>query len=152
MSPNESTSAKRAPVPTRGPQAPRFIVIEIEVGEDAVLLHEEIGDDRAGGVDGQGFAEALLAVHQEIHLSAQGGAGLLFVEVGEEGIVFAVVDAAGVQALGKDLGQRAFADAQGALDYDEARGLRSPGGDWRALSGGRFVRRHDPGDRECARL
>src|SRR3981081_4024016 len=28
MSPNESTSAKRAPVPTRGPQAPRFIVIE----------------------------------------------------------------------------------------------------------------------------
>src|SRR5437868_6165102 len=28
MSPNDSPSAKRAPVPTRGPQAPRFIVIE----------------------------------------------------------------------------------------------------------------------------
>src|ERR1700757_2488196 len=28
MSPNESSSAKRAPVPTRGPQAPHFIVIE----------------------------------------------------------------------------------------------------------------------------
>ena len=28
MSANESTSAKRAPIPERGPQTPRFIVIE----------------------------------------------------------------------------------------------------------------------------
>src|ERR1700726_4262250 len=28
MSANESSSAKRAPIPERGPQAPRFIVIE----------------------------------------------------------------------------------------------------------------------------
>ena len=48
--------------------------------------------------------------------------------------------------------QRAFADAQRPFDDDEAGRLRSPGGDWRAFGRGRFVRRHDPGDRECARL
>src|SRR5437879_2350117 len=38
MSPNESSSAKRAPVPTRGPQAPRFIVIEgpLRVGKSTL--------------------------------------------------------------------------------------------------------------------
>ncbi len=120
----------------------QLFVIEIEIGEDAVLLHQEIGDDRAGGFDGEGLAQALLAVHQEIHLGAQSGAGLFLVEVGEKGIVFAVVDAAGVQALGKDLGQRAFAHAQRPLDDDEARRLRSPRGDARALGRGRFVGRH----------
>src|SRR3979490_2545063 len=46
MSPNESTSAKRAPVPTRGPQAPRFIVIEgpLRVGKStlAKILAERL--------------------------------------------------------------------------------------------------------------
>src|SRR5258707_7063967 len=73
-----------------------FGVVEIEVGEDAVFFHEEIGEEGAGGFDGEGFAEALLALDEEIHLGAQGGPGLGVVEIGEEGIVLAIVDAAGV--------------------------------------------------------
>jgi deoxyguanosine kinase len=46
MSPNESSSAKRAPVPTRGPHAPRFIVIEgpLRVGKStlAKILAERL--------------------------------------------------------------------------------------------------------------
>src|SRR6202045_1929391 len=46
MSPNESSSAKRAPVPTRGPQAPHFIVIEgpLRVGKStlAKILAERL--------------------------------------------------------------------------------------------------------------
>src|SRR5258707_14362563 len=82
----------------------QLFVIEIEIGEDAVFLHQEIGDDRAGRFDGQRFAKALLAVHQEVHLRAQGGAGLFLVEVGEKRIVLAVVDAPRVQPLREDLG------------------------------------------------
>src|SRR5260370_563698 len=91
------------------------------------------------------FGKALLALHEEIHLGAQSRGGLFLVKVGEEGIVFAVVDAAGVQPLGKDLGQRAFAHAQRALDDDEAGRVRSPRGDGSALGGGRFGGRHDSG-------
>src|SRR5260370_1046493 len=57
-------------------------VVEIEVGEDAVLFHEEIGEDGAGGFDSASFAEALLALNEEVHLGAKSGAGLGFVEVG----------------------------------------------------------------------
>ncbi len=106
------------------------------------LVELELGDDRAGGFDGEGFAEAALALHQEIHLRAQGGAGLFFVEVGEEGVVLAVVDAAGVQALGEDFGEGAFADAQRAFDDDEAGSLRSSLRGEGALGGGGFVGRH----------
>src|SRR6266851_3851831 len=119
-----------------------LFVIEIEVGEDAILFHEVVGDDRAGGFDGEGFAEAALALHQEIHLRAQRGAGLFFVEVGEEGVVLAVVDAAGVQALGEDFGEGAFADAQRAFDDDKAGSLRSSLRGEGALGGGGFVGRH----------
>src|SRR5260370_563696 len=46
MSPSESSSAKRAPVPTRGPHAPRFIVIEgpLRVGKStlAKILAERL--------------------------------------------------------------------------------------------------------------
>src|SRR6202171_879874 len=73
-------------------------VVEIEIGEDAVLFHEEIREDGAGSFDGEGFAEALLALDEEVHLGAKGGAGFCFIEVGEEGIVLAIVDAAGVRA------------------------------------------------------
>ncbi len=116
-----------------------LFVIEIEVGEDAILFHEVVGDDRAGGFDGEGFAEAALALHQEIHLRAQGGAGLFFVEVGEEGVVLAVVDAAGMQALGEDFGEGAFADAQRAFDDDKAGSLRTSLRGEGALGGGGFV-------------
>src|SRR5260370_16138010 len=63
-----------------------LFVVEIEIGEDAVLFHEEIGEDRAGSFNGEGFAEALLALNEEVHLSAERGAGLGFGGVGEEGV------------------------------------------------------------------
>src|SRR5260370_6242291 len=97
-----------------------FSVIEIEIGEDAVLFHEEIGEDGAGSFDGEGFAEALLAFDEEVHLGAQGGAGLGFVEVSEEGIVLAIVDAAVVEAFVRDACVGGFADAERAFNDDEA--------------------------------
>jgi len=56
-----------------------------------------------------------------VHLGAKSGARLGFVEVGEEGIVLAIVDATGVQAFGKDTGEGGFADAERAFDNNEAR-------------------------------
>src|SRR5216683_1475595 len=117
-------------------------VVEIEVGEDAVLFHEEIGEHGAGSIDGEGFAEALLALDEEIHLGAKSGAGLGFVEVGEEGIVLAVVDAAGVEAFGKDAGESSFADAQRAFNDDEAGRLGTALRGASALGGGRVVAGH----------
>ncbi len=117
-------------------------VVEIEVGENAVLFHEEIGEDRAGSFNGEGFAEALLALNEEVHLSAKSGAGLGFVEVGEEGIVLAVVDAAGMEAFGKDAGEGGFADAERAFNNNEAGRLGSALRSASAFGGGRVVAGH----------
>jgi hypothetical protein len=75
-------------------------------------------------------------------LGAEGGAGFFFVEICEEGIVFAVVDAAGVETLGQDFGECGFADAQRAFDDNEAGGLRATLGLRGALRCGGFVGRH----------
>src|SRR5216683_3740549 len=89
-----------------------LFVGEVEIGEDAVFLHEEIGEERAGSFDGEGFAQALLALDEEVHLRAEGGAGFCIVEIGEKGIVLAIIDAAGVEAFGEDSGEGGFGDAQ----------------------------------------
>ncbi len=117
-------------------------VIEIQVGEDAVLFHEEIGEHRAGNFDGEGFAKALLALDEEIHLGAESGTGLSFVKVGEEGIVLAIVNAAGVEAFSKDSGQSGFTDAKRALNDDKAGSLGTTLRDASALGGGRVVAGH----------
>jgi len=119
-----------------------FGVIEIEIGEDAVLFHEEIGEDRAGSLDGEGFAEAFLALDEEVHLSAESGAGLSLVEVGEKGVVFAIVDAAGVKAFGEDAGKSGFADAQGTFNDDKAGRLETALRNASALGGGGVVAGH----------
>src|ERR1700687_2080785 len=111
-------------------------VVEIEIGEDAVLFHEEVGENGAGSFDGEGFAEALLALDEEVHLGAKGGAGFCCIEVGEEGIVLAIVNAAGMQALGEDAGKSGFADAQGTFNNDEAGKLRAALRNASALGGG----------------
>jgi hypothetical protein len=119
-----------------------FGVIEIKVGEDAVFFHEEIGENRAGSFDGEGFAEALLALDEEVHLGAKSGARLGFVKVGEKGIVLAIVDAAGVEAFGKDAGEGGFADAERAFNNDEAGRLGSALRSASAFGGGRVVAGH----------
>ena len=103
----------------------QLFVIEIQVGENAVLFHEEIREEGAGSFDGEGFAEAFLALDEEIHMRAESGTGLGFVEVGQERIVLAIVDAAGVQAFGKDFGKGGFADAERPFDDDEMGRLRT---------------------------
>jgi hypothetical protein len=119
-----------------------FGVVEIEVGEDAVLFHEEIGEDGTGSFDGEGFAEALLALDKEVHLGAEGGAGLGVVEVGEEGIVLAIVDAAGVEAFGEDAREGGFADTERAFNNDETGRLGTALRGASALGGGRVVAGH----------
>ena len=134
----------------------QLFVVEIEVGEDAVFFHEEVGEERCGGICGERFAKALLAFEQKVHLSAKRGARFFVVKIGEEGIVFAVVNAAGVEAFREDAGERGFADAEGAFDGDEARSLGAPPGDGCAF--GRGVERHSglrcplPPDRAVGRL
>ena len=117
-------------------------VVEIKVGENAVLFHEEIGEDGAGSLDGEGFAEALLALDEEVHLGTKSGARLGFVEVGEERVVFAIVNAASVEALGEDAGESGFADAQRAFNDDKAGRLGSALRSASALGGGGVVAGH----------
>ena len=119
-----------------------FGVVEIEIGEDAVFFHEEIGEDRAGSFDGEGFAEALLALDEEVHLRTESGAGLGVVKVGEKGIVLAIVDAASVEAFGEDAGEGGFADAQRAFNDDEAGRLGSALRSASAFGGGGVVAGH----------
>ncbi len=77
-------------------------------------------------------------------MGAEGGAGFFVVEIGEEGIVFAIVNAAGVEAFCQDASQGGFADAEGTFDGDEARSLGAPPlGDGCAF--GRGVERHQGG-------
>src|SRR6266849_2148797 len=86
--------------------------------------------------------EALLALQEEVHLGAEGGAGLGVVEIGKERIVLAIVDAAGVEAFGEDLGEGGCADAKRAFDDDEAGRLRTSLRSASALGCGRVVGRH----------
>jgi len=83
-----------------------------------------------------------LAFDEEIHLGAEGSASLFFVEVGQEGVVFAVVDAAGVETLGEDFGESSFADAEWAFDDDKAGRLRAALWLRGAFGCGRFVGGH----------
>jgi len=122
-----------------------FFVVEIDVGEDAVLFHEEIGENRGGGIVERGsqrFTEAALAFDEEVHLGAESGAGLGLVEVGEKGIVFTIENAAGVQALSEDTGESGFADTERAFYDDEAGRLRSPLRDASAFRGRGVVGGH----------
>ena len=75
-------------------------------------------------------------------MGAEGGAGFFLVEIGEKRIVFAVVDAARVQALGEDFGEGGFADAERAFDDDEAGRLGTALRNGSALGGGGFVGGH----------
>jgi len=57
-------------------------------------------------------------------LRAKRGARFFVVKVGQKGIVFAIVNAAGVEAFGKDAGKGRFADPQRAFDGNETGSLR----------------------------
>lgn len=119
-----------------------LFVVEIEVGEDAVFLEEEIGEDGPRSFNGESFANALLAFDEEIHLGAEGCAGFFLVEIGEEWIVFAVEDAASVKTLGQDFSEGGLADAKRAFNDDEAGRLRTALWTRSALGRSGFVGRH----------
>jgi len=59
----------------------------------------------AGESASQSFAQALLPFQQKIHLRAKTRSRFFVVKVGQKGIVFAIVNAAGVEAFRKDAGQ-----------------------------------------------
>ena len=99
----------------------QFFVVEVEVGEDLVLLEQEIGDQRARRFGREGVAQALVALVQEIHLRAKRRAGFFAVKIGQKGIVLAVQDAARVHAVGQKTRQRRFADAQRPFHGNVAR-------------------------------
>ena len=64
-----------------------------------------------------------MALVEEIHLRAEGGAGLFIVEIGEKRIVLAIENAPRVKLFGQRLGQRGFAHADGPFDDDIVAGL-----------------------------
>jgi len=85
-------------------------VVEIEIGENTVFLHQEIGNDGTGGITSEGFADAFLALHEEIELSVKGGTGFFGIEIGEEGVVLAVINTSSMETLGEDAGEGGLAD------------------------------------------
>src|SRR5262249_18461733 len=88
-------------------------------------------------------AHAFLPLHQKIHLRTECRASFFRVKLRQEGIVFAIVNAARVQPLRQDARQRGFAHAQRPFDHDEPRGLRTLHGYARLLRRG-FRSRHVP--------
>src|SRR6267143_1547352 len=88
--------------------------------------------------------EAFLAMRAR---RTSGEAWLGVVEIGEKGIVLAIVDAAGMEAFGEDLGESGFTHAQRAFDDDEAGSLRTSLRSASALGCGRVVGRHRWGRR-----
>src|SRR5215472_618264 len=119
-----------------------FLVVEIEIGENAVFFEEKVGEDEARRFGGQAFAKMLLPLDQKIHLGAECGSWLGFVEIGKKRIVFAIVHAARVEAFGKDACEGGLADAQWTFDGDEARRLRAALRNERALGGQGVVAWH----------
>ena len=81
----------------------QLFVVEIDVGENLVLLKQEIADDRSPRSSGRCLDQAAMAFVEEIHLRAEGRAGLLLVKIGEKRIVVAVGDPPRVQLLGQAL-------------------------------------------------
>ncbi len=71
-------------------------------------------------------ADALLAFHEEVHLGTEGSSRFFGVKLGEKRVVFAIENAPGVEAFGKDFGECGFSDAQRPFDDDESRRLRAP--------------------------
>jgi hypothetical protein len=102
-----------------------FLVVKAEVGKDAVFLHQKVAQDQTGGIGGKSFTDALLPLHQEVHLSAESGAGEAGIKIGEKGIIFTIVDAARVKTFSEEASERGFANAERAFNNDESRWLRA---------------------------
>src|SRR4029077_4087555 len=101
---------------------------EIHVGKNLVLLEKEIGYDWNGAVFEVRFDEPSVALVEEIHLSAEGGARFLVVKLREERIVLAIENAASVHLLREDACECGFADANRPFDDDVARRLEPGAG------------------------
>ncbi len=58
-----------------------------------------------------------MALNQEIHLRAKGGAGLFAIKIRKKRIVFAIGDAAAVHAVGQKAREGGFARRESALQW-----------------------------------
>ena len=77
-----------------------LFIVEIEVGENFVAFEEEIADDGRGVILGLDLSEAAMTLVEKIHLGAKGSAALFIIEVGKEGVIFAIENTACVKLLG----------------------------------------------------
>src|ERR1700733_8369875 len=78
----------------------QLFVVEIDVGENFVLLEKKIADDHGGIIVEAQLGKLTIAFQGGMHLGAKRGTRCLVVKVGEEGIVFGIEYAAGVQPVG----------------------------------------------------
>src|SRR5258708_6122929 len=137
-----------------------FLIVQVEAGENLVLLEDKVGDYgflRAWAqVEG---AKLLEAANHESKLRLEAGPRLAFVEGAEEGIVLRLHNLLRVETLGKDPRQRALANSYGTFDCNitgqlkkishwlEGRGIEVPSQHislgvckqlWKELTGARF--------------
>ncbi len=102
-----------------------FVVVEAEIGKDAIFFHQKIAQDEAGSIGRKSFPDTLLAFHKEVHLGTESGAGKAGIKVSEKRIVFTIVNTARVEALSEKTGKCGFTNAEGAFNNDESRWLRT---------------------------
>ncbi len=102
----------------------QLLIFEVDVRENFVFLEEKIADDGTRLLFAINFHEPLVPLHQEVHLCAERGSGLLVVKLAEEWIVLAIENAPGMQTLGEYFRQRGFANADGSFDDKVARRLK----------------------------
>jgi hypothetical protein len=95
----------------------QVVVVEIQVGVDAVLLEQVVADRRLA--EEVRLPQRLLlpvAVEQEEQLRLEGGARLVGVEVGQERVVRFLQDRRRIDVRGQPLGQRRLADTGGPFE------------------------------------
>jgi len=95
------------------------------------LFHEKIRENGTGNLDGEGFAEALMAlVWRKLHFLAEGRSrGFVYMEIREErNCPFAIVDTGGhAAASGRIAGKGGLPDGERRpLKDDEARSCGDP--------------------------
>ena len=94
-------------------------VAEVEAGEELVLLEDVIGDIGLVGIALHVEpAQLLVAGDEERELRLERRSGFALIEAAQEGIVFRLADALGVQGFGDYPAERALADSDRTFDCD----------------------------------
>ncbi len=100
-----------------------FVFIQGDLGKQAVLVDQEIGDARAGKqVLLLDLAQLVGALEQEEQFCLQGVTGRVLVEAGQEGVVFRLFQQQVIaERHGQPSGQAGLAGTDGAFHGNKAR-------------------------------